>query len=58
VSSAPLTLFTLIFAAAFALLLVFIWKHNHSTYQKRLGEWDCSFICSRCGAVSRQELEP
>ena len=55
VSSAPLTLFALIFAAAFALLLVFVWKHNHSTYQKRFAEWDRSFICSRCGAVSEQD---
>ena len=53
VSSAPLTLFALMFAAAFALLLVFVWKHNHSTYQKRFAEWDRSFICSRCGTVSQ-----
>jgi hypothetical protein len=58
VSSVPLTLFALISAASFALLLFLVWKHNHSTYQKRFAEWDRSFICSRCGAVSRQELEP
>ena len=52
VSSAPLTFFVLIFAAIFALLLFLVWKHNHSTYQKRYAEWDRSFICSRCGAVS------
>ena len=57
VSSAPLTLFALISVAAFALLLVFVWRHNHSTYQKRFAEWDRSFICSRCGAVNKQELE-
>ena len=58
VSSSPLTFFGLISAAVFASLLFLVWKHNHSTYQKRFGEWDRSFICSRCGAVSRQELEP
>jgi hypothetical protein len=58
VSSAPLTLFALISSAVFVLLLFLIWKHNHSTYQKRFAEWDRSFICARCGAVSRQELEP
>ena len=52
VSSAPLTFFVLIFAAIFALLLFLVWNHNHSTYQKRYAEWDRSFICSRCGAVS------
>jgi len=53
VSSAPLTLFALISAASFALLLFLVWKHNHSAYQKRLAEWDGSFICSRCGTVSQ-----
>ena len=52
VSSPPLTLFALISGASFALLLFLVWKHNHFTYQKRLAEWDRSFICSRCGAVS------
>jgi len=54
VASPALTFFTLIFAAGFALLLFLVWKHNHSTYQKRFGEWDRSFICSRCGVVSEQ----
>jgi hypothetical protein len=58
VSSPPLTFFVLISAASFSLLLVLTWKHNHSTYQKRFAAWDRSFICSRCGAVSKQELEP
>jgi hypothetical protein len=58
VSSTPLTFFALISATSFALLLFLVWKRNHSTYQKQFGEWDRSFICSRCGAVSRQELEP
>jgi hypothetical protein len=58
VSSPPLTIFTLISAAIFAFLLFLVWKHNHSSYLKRLEEWDHSFICSRCGAVSKQELEP
>jgi amino acid transporter len=54
VSSAPLTLFALIFAAVFGLLLFFVWKHNHSTYQRQFADWDSSFICQRCGAVSLQ----
>jgi hypothetical protein len=56
VSSAPLTLFALISSAVFVLLLFLIWKHNHSTYQKRFAEWDRSFICARCGAISPQDL--
>jgi hypothetical protein len=56
VSSVPLTLFALISAASFALLLFLVWKHNHSAYQKRLAEWDRSFLCQRCGAVSQQDI--
>jgi hypothetical protein len=56
VSSAPLTLFVLISAGMFALLLFVAWSHNHSAYQTRYAEWDRSFICQRCGAVSRQEV--
>ena len=54
VSSAPLTVFVLISAAVFGFLLFFVWKHNHSTYQTQFAEWDSSFVCQRCGAVSLQ----
>ena len=54
VSSASLTLFASIFATVFVFLLFFVWKHNHSTYQRRFAEWDHSFICQSCGAVSQR----
>jgi len=50
--SLPLTFFSLVSAAGFALILFLVWRHNHFTYQKRFGEWDRSFICARCGTVS------
>jgi hypothetical protein len=53
VTSLPLTIFVLISAAVFALLLFIVWKHNHSTYQARYAEWESSFLCPRCGVVSR-----
>jgi hypothetical protein len=53
VSSAPLTLFVLIFAGIFALLLFLVWRHNHSTYERGFAEWDRSFVCQRCGTVSQ-----
>jgi hypothetical protein len=55
VSSPPLTFFALISALIFALLLFVVWRHNHATYQRRFAEWDRSFICSRCGAVSEHD---
>ena len=58
VISTPLTLFSLVSAGVFVVLLFFVWRHNHSTYTQRYAQWDHSFICQRCGAVSRQELEP
>ena len=57
VSSAPLTLFALISGAIFALLLLLVWRHNHSSYQTQYAQWDKSFICERCGTVSGQALQ-
>src|SRR5690348_13267034 len=44
VSSAPLTLFALIYGAIFALMLFLVWRHNHSSYQTQYARWDKSFI--------------
>jgi hypothetical protein len=38
-NEATLPLFALICSGVDALVLVFVWKHNHSTHQKRFGEW-------------------
>jgi len=53
VLSSPLTAFGLISGAAFVLQLFLVWRHNHSAYQERFADWDHSFICQRCGAVSQ-----
>ena|SRR5438552_1940636 len=52
VTSPPLTLFAMLSAGVFALLLFLVWRHNHSSYSREYAEWDRSFICERCGAVS------
>ncbi len=54
VLSPLLTLFAVISAASFILLLFLARRHNHSIYRQRYAEWDCSFICQRCGAVNQQ----
>jgi hypothetical protein len=56
VSSPSLTIFVLISVAILVLLLFFVWKHNHSTYQTRFAAWDRSFICPRCGGITHQKL--
>ena len=55
--SAPLTIFGLVSAGIFVLLLFFIWRHNHTAYAQRYARWDQSFICHRCGDVSQQEVQ-
>ena len=51
VLSPALTLFALLSAATFLLLLVLFWRHNQFTYKRRNSEWERSFLCQRCGTV-------
>jgi len=53
VLSPPLTLFTLLSAATF--LLVLFWRHNQTTYKRRYAHWERSFLCQRCGTLTEQE---
>jgi len=54
VSSLPVKLYAIFGPILFMFLLVLFWRHNHSTYQSQFAQWDSSFICQRCGAVSPQ----
>ena len=54
VLSPPLTLFALLSAATFLLLLVLFWRHNQFTYKRRYSEWERSFLCQRCGTLTEQ----
>ena len=54
--SPPLTLFALLSAAMFLLLLALFWRHhNHSTYKREYSKWHRSFLCQHCGALTEQE---
>src|ERR1700732_3543275 len=55
-SSFPATLYAVIFPVDLAVLLAVIWRHNHSTYSREYGEWSRSFLCERCGTVSKHDL--
>ena len=57
VLSTPLTVFGLTSAAMFTLLLLVVWKHNHSNYERRYTQWDRSFVCEHCGALSEIGLD-
>jgi|SRR5882762_7073783 len=54
-SSLPVKLYG--FSACFVLGLgIFLtWRHNHSIYTAHFAQWDRSFVCRKCGAVSEQD---
>jgi len=55
-SSLPLAMY-IVFSASVCVCLLVAWsKHNYSTYRRQRAQWDRSFICKRCGAISEQEL--
>lgn len=55
-SSLPVTMYAIIFPTALVILLAAIWRHNHSTYPREYAEWSRSFLCERCGTISRHDL--
>jgi hypothetical protein len=55
VLSPPLTVFALLSAATFLLLLVLFWRHNQTTYKRRYSQWERLFLCQRCGTLTEQE---
>ena len=56
VSALPVEIYAVLFPVAFVFLLILFWRHNHSTYQQLYAQWNRSFICERCGAMSQHEL--
>jgi hypothetical protein len=53
VMSSALTAYAWLAAVVFAVLLALVTRHNLSIYPRRFAEWDRSFICQRCSAVSK-----
>ena len=56
VSSAPGEVLAFALLALLGAALVIVWRHNHFTYPRALKTWDRSFVCGRCGVVSKQNL--
>ena len=55
VLSPPLILFSGLSAATLLLLLVLFWRHNQFTYKRRYSQRERSFLCHRCGTLTKQE---
>ena len=53
VVSVPLTVYSLLSAGVFVLLLLIYGKHNYLTYPGQYARWNRSFICERCGTISQ-----
>lgn len=56
VVSLPLGVYAVFASCVFAGLFVGFWKHN-STYAEQFAQWNRSFLCQKCGAVSEQALD-
>ena len=56
VSSLPVKVYFAVAPLVFIFFLVSIWRHNHSSYYCQYSQWDQSFICERCGSVSRHDF--
>lgn len=55
VSSMPLTIYSVLSACVFILLVARFWRHN-SSYQTQSAQWNRAFICERCGTVSQHDF--
>jgi hypothetical protein len=56
VSVLPVQIYAVLFSSVFVFLFILFWRHNRSTYPWTYAQWNRSFICERCGAVSQHEL--
>jgi ribosomal protein L40E len=54
VSVLPVEIYTVLFSSVFVPVGCLLWQHNHGTYPRQYAQWNRSFICQRCGAVSEQ----
>ena len=53
-SSLPVVIYAVVVSGLFLILGFVIWRHNHRVYRVQYAEWERSFLCMRCGAVSAQ----
>jgi hypothetical protein len=58
VSSLPVKIYVAVAPFVFIFLFILTWRHNHSTYRQERSQWNDSYICNRCGTVSRHDFPP
>ena len=52
VSTLPVKLFVYLAPPTLLFLLALFWRHNHLVYPRQYAQWDRTFLCRRCGAVT------
>jgi len=55
VSALPVVMFGVIGLVLLLAFVAVIWRHNQLVYPRQYEKWERSFVCQRCGAVSRHE---
>jgi hypothetical protein len=56
VSTLPLKMYVFLAPVGFLVLAFAVWRHNHLRFPKEYAQWERSFICQRCGAVSLHDV--
>ena len=56
VTTLPLKMYVFLAPVVFLVLAFAVWRHNHMKFPQEYAQWDHSFICQRCGAVSQHEV--
>jgi len=58
VSTLPMKLYVFLAPVVFLALVFAFWQHNHTTFPREYAQWNRSFICQRCGALSLHDIPP
>lgn len=53
VSALPVVVFGVIGTAVLLAWVAVIWRHNQLVYPRAYDQWERSFVCQRCGAVTQ-----
>jgi hypothetical protein len=56
VTTLPLKMYVFLAPVVFLVLAFAVWRHNYLRFPRQFAQWNRSFICQRCGAVSQHEV--
>jgi hypothetical protein len=56
VSTLPLKMYVFLAPVIFLVLVFLFWRHNRLRFPQEYAQWNRSFICQRCGAVSLHDV--